>query len=202
MPVRILLAEDHPMFRRSLARLIGKEETLEVVAETGRGDEVLRLVEVLRPDVLVLDMDLPGLSGPEVARQLTAKAELSVRILAFSAHESPTYVQAMLEGGAAGYVTKAEEPELVIEAIKAVARGERRWFVDPSRAAALPVELKEREREVLTLLAGGRSNAEIADELALSPHTVRNYLARVYEKVGVNTAREAVAWAWRHGLAQ
>jgi DNA-binding NarL/FixJ family response regulator len=122
----------------------------------------------------------------------------SVRVLALSAHADRAYVEGLLRAGAAGYMTKGRDLMQIAEAVRAVARGEGRWFVAP----APPDPLTDREREVLRLLAEGRANAEIADELALSQHTVRNHLASVYAKLGVTTAREAVAWAWAHGLGR
>ena len=198
-PIRVLVADDHPVWRRGIRALLDAEPDIEVVAEASNGQEVLRLLSTTGIDVVLLDMEMPVLTGVEVAR--TVKAEgLPVRILALSSYDDTAYIGGLLESGAAGYITKDKPPTMIVEAVRAVNRGEGRWFVQPMAQEDPAVILSEREREVLTLLAQGRSNSEIGKALFITENTVRNHLANTYSKLGVTSAREAVAWAWRQGF--
>ena len=199
-PIRVLLADDHPVWRRGVRGLLDATDDLHVVAEASDGQEALDSIRSLDLDVAVLDMEMPTLSGLDVARAVRDEA-LPVRILALTSYDDAAYVTGLLANGASGYLTKDKPPSLIVEAVRAVARGEGRWFVQP-RAKSEPGEtLSGREREVLRLLAKGQANNEIAEALFISENTVRNHLANAYAKVGVRTAREAVAWAWRSGFA-
>jgi DNA-binding NarL/FixJ family response regulator len=197
------LADDHPALRAGIKRILETDPSITVVGEAATGDEAIRLANRLNPDVMVLDVELPVPSGVEVARRLF-DAGSDVRILALSAYDNPAFVRGMLEAGAAGYVTKDQEPALITEAVRAVARGEGRWFVPmvARRDELTAAGLSDREREVLELLARGLSNEAIAEGLFLSPHTVRNHLANLRSKLGVETTREMVAWAVKQGLAE
>jgi DNA-binding NarL/FixJ family response regulator len=200
--IRVVLADDHPALRAGIRRVLEADPTVVVVGEAGTGDEALRLARRLRPDVLVLDVEIPAPSGVEVARQLFDEGA-EVRVMALSAYNNPAFVRGMLEAGASGYVTKDQEPALIVEAVKSVARGEGRWFVPlvPTRDELAAAGLSRREREVLALLARGLSNEAIAGALFLSHHTVRNHLANLRSKLGVDTTREMVAWAVKRGLS-
>ena len=200
--IRVVLADDHPALRAGIRRVLEADPTVVVVGEAGTGDEALRLARRLRPDVLVLDVEIPAPSGVDVARQLFDEGA-EVRVLALSAYNNPAFVRGMLEAGASGYVTKDQEPALIVEAVKSVAHGEGRWFVPltPTRDELAAAGLSRREREVLALLARGLSNEAIAGALYLSHHTVRNHLANLRSKLGVDTTREMVAWAVKKGLS-
>ena len=200
MPIRVLIADDHPVWRKGVRALFEGEADLHVVAEAPDGREALRLIRAGGIDVAVLDMEMPGLSGVEVTQTVHAEA-LPVRVLALSSYDDASYVSALLQNGASGYLTKDKPPMLILEAVRAVARGEGRWFVQPTSREDPASVLSDREREVLALLAQGQSNGRIGDTLFISDNTVRNHLANVYAKLGVTSAREAVAWAWRHGFA-
>lgn len=200
--IRVIVAEDHPIMRAGTRRMLEREEGIEVVGDAATGEEALRLARSERPDVLVLDMQMPDMSGVEVARRLQ-EAGHAARIIALSAHDDPAYVEGLMDIGAAGYITKEEPMHVVVEAVRAVARGGRRWFVQPPPGepdAESP--LTDREEEVLRLMARGRSNEEIAEELYLAENTVRNHITGIYAKLDVHSAREAVAWAWKHGLGE
>ncbi|WP_412069894.1 response regulator [Rubrivirga sp. IMCC43871] len=198
--ITLVVADDHPALRAGLARLLDAQPGITVIGQADGGEEALQMVRERTPDVLLLDIDMPDLSGVHVARALRDEGH-PVRVLAFTAHAGRQFVEGLLDAGAAGYLTKDRSMPQIVEAIQGVARGEGRWFVAPGPVSEALGALTPREREVLIALAEGRSNAEIAATLHLSESTVRNHLTRVYATLGVESAREAVAWAWRHGVA-
>jgi DNA-binding NarL/FixJ family response regulator len=204
--IRVLLVDDHPIIRSGIRMLLEQASDIIVVGETDRGDTVLALVERLQPDVLLLDMEMPGKSGVDVASELQA-AGASVRILVLSAYDDDQYISSLLAKGAVGYLTKDQAPEAIVEAVRGVARGEDGWF---SRRAAAQIaalarkentstalDLTEREEEVLTMLAQGWTNTRIANEMTVSERTVRFHLSNIYDKLGVSSRAEAIAWALR-----
>jgi DNA-binding NarL/FixJ family response regulator len=206
--IRVVIADDHAVTRSGICRLLENAGGFTVVGEAATGEEALRLVRAEAPDVLVLDLQMPQGSGPEVARRLRDE-DTPTRILALSAHESESYVEKLLEAGASGYLTKDQAPERVAEAVRAVAGGAERWFVRPPRQSGPAAKdqdalgaLTDRERDVLRLVAEGHPNAQIAGRLCIAEDTVRTHLAGAYRKIGAHSAREAVAWAWRNGLPE
>ena len=200
--ITIVLADDHPLFRRGLRGLLEKAGDLRVVGEASTGAEAVEVTASVRPDVLILDMQLPETEGVDVARKLADIAP-DVHILALSAYDDEAYVAGMLEVGASGYLTKEKAPELVAEAVRAVARGEGRWFVRAGAGGAADLDaLTDREREVVRLAAQGCSNAFIADALCIAENTVKNHLRSLYAKTGAASGRELVAWAWQRGLVR
>jgi len=207
---RILIADDHPVLRSGLRVLLGADPDLEVVGEAGTGEETLRLAEELRPDVVLLDIGLPGESGIETARRL--KAELpEVKVLFLTMHEEEGTLLEALNAGGDGYVIKrADEPE-IIQAIRVVQRGD--VYVHPAMTRALlsqaetterppePVEpLTRREIDVLRLLARGNTNRQIAELLALSVRTIESHRANLMGKLGLSSRVELVTYAEEHGL--
>jgi DNA-binding NarL/FixJ family response regulator len=153
-----------------------------------------------RPDVLLLDIVMPDGSGLEVAEKLVGLAR-APRILVLSAYNDPEYIRHLMEHGANGYLTKDQVPTHIIEAVRAVARGDGRWFV-PSvpTAVTLKSRLTDREQEVLRALAEGHSNQEIADVLNVSENTIRTHTSHLYDKLDVASAREAISLAWQSGF--
>lgn len=199
-PVRVVVADDHPALRAGVRAALEGSGRILVVAEAAGGAEAVSLCERFEPNVLLLDMEMPDLDGVAVAGRLRA-AGSPVRVLAYSAYDDPAYVTAMLQAGAAGYLTKDKPMPFVAEAVEAVARGESRWFVSlrpPTPEDPLPITA--RELDVLRRMARGGDNAAIAAALGISVNTVRNHVSSVYEKLGVSSWREAVAWAWERGL--
>ena len=209
--IRIVLADDHPVVRRGIRSMLEKASDLVVVGEAGGGEEALRLVEHLSPDVLLLDMEMPDISGLEVARRLLADGS-PVHVLALSAHDDEQYIFGLLDHGAAGYLTKDEAPSTIVEAVRGVARGEKGWIsrrvanklVRRKRMAleAATSALSDREREVLRLMGRGYNNTRIAEILFISEGTVKNHVTHIYDKLTLRTRAEAVAWAWQHGMME
>lgn len=190
--IRVLLADDQALVRGALAALLGLEADLEVVAEVGRGDEVLAAVREHAPDVVLLDVEMPGLTGIEACALLT-REEPSVRALIVTTFGRPGYLRRAMEAGARGFVVKDTPAPELAEAVRRVHAGER--VVDPALATASLVEganpLTERERDVLRESVAGASVAEIAQRVHLSPGTVRNYLSAAIAKTGTASRAEA-----------
>lgn len=205
---RVLLADDHPAVRQGIRHALEAHPDLQVVDEVSDGELVVEAVQRYDPDVLVLDMELPGKSGVEIARALQQSGSRTA-ILGLSAYDDEHYLREVLAAGAAGYLTKEEALDNVVQAVRGVARGETGWFsrrASAQMAAWLRAEragraLTGREREVLSLLARGWTNERIADQLSISERTVRFHLSNAYGKLGLANRAEAVAWAVRTGLS-
>jgi two-component system response regulator DesR len=190
---RLLLAEDQAMVREALAALLGLEPDMEVTAQVGRGDEVLDAVAAHHPDVALLDIEMPGLSGLDALDRLrTAHPGLKVVIL--TTFGRPGYLRRAMESGADAFLVKDSPASQLADAVRRVLAGER--VIDPALAAAALAEgaspLTDRERDVLSLASGGASNAEIASAVHLSHGTVRNYLSTAIQKTGARNRAEAV----------
>lgn len=210
MTIRVLIADDHPVLRSGLRVLLAADPDLEVVGETGTGEETLRLAEELRPDVILLDISMPGESGIETVRRLKAKLP-AVKVLFLTMHEEEGMLLEALAAGADGYLIKrADEPE-IIQAIHVVQRGD--VYVHPAMTRGLlsqtetterppePVEpLTRREIDVLRLLARGNTNRQIAGLLALSVRTIESHRANLMGKLGLTSRVELVTYAEEHGL--
>lgn len=197
----LLLADDQALVRGAMAALLGLEEDLEVVAEVGTGDEVLEAALRTRPDVAVLDVEMPGADGITVAAELTRQLP-ETKVLIVTTFGRPGYLRRALESGASGFVVKDTPSDELAEAVRTVARGGR--VVDPSLATEVvvggPNPLTDREREVLAEALDGRSAAAIAARVHLSPGTVRNHLSSAIGKTGssnkVEAARRAQDLGW------
>jgi DNA-binding NarL/FixJ family response regulator len=206
-PIRVVLADDHPIVRTGIRTMLAKASDIIVVAEVGNGPDVLVQIAELAPDVLLLDMEMPGLSGVEVAQKLKA-ANSKVKVLALSAHDDEVYVRSLLANGAVGYLTKEEAPELIIGAVRGIARGETGWISRRAAAQMIswtrqqaeePAELTEREMQVLQQAATGKTNREIALALGIAGKTVEKHMGGVFEKLRVSSRVEAVMSAVKKG---
>ncbi|MFD8209008.1 response regulator [Streptomyces sp. NPDC059695] len=198
--IRLLLAEDQGMMRGALALLLGMEHDIEVVAQVGRGDEIVDAALLARPDVALLDIELPGCSGLDAAAALRDEVP-ECRVLILTTFGRPGYLRRAMEAGAAGFLVKDGPVEDLAEAVRQVLRGET--VIDPALAAAAlsagPNPLTGRERDALTASVDGATIADIAAALHLSESTVRNYLSSAIGKTGTRNRMEAVRAARRQG---
>jgi len=199
--IRVAICDDHAVVRAGLRLLLGAKPDIEVVAEAGSAEEVLEHVRTLPPDVVVLDIVMPGRNGIDVAPELLAAAP-KTKILVLSMQDDPTYVRKAFAAGASGYLPKEAADVELVQAIRDVAAG--RHFVHPAVGARLaaaeaeapsPDPLSAREHQVLHLLALGHTNQEVAGMLAISVRTVETHRARIVEKLGLRTRAELVRYA-------
>jgi two-component system response regulator NreC len=209
--ITIVLADDHQVVRQGLRAILEGERNLRVVGETGNGLEAARLVERLRPDVLVLDLMIPGLSGLEVTRQL-GKRSPKTRVVILSMHGDKSYVLEALKNGAAGYVLKDSSADELIKAVHEAAAN-RRYLSPPLSDSVIDAyvqqasvttdpydSLSNREREVLQLAAEGHTNAEIGKRLFISPRTVEIHRANMMNKLDLRNHTDLIRYALKRGI--
>lgn len=210
MKQRILLADDHRMFREALRSLLGKSPHLVVVAETGDGLEVIRLVREKSPNIVCMDIGMPGLNGIETTRQIVA-AWPSVKVIALSAFSDQRYVMDMMNAGAAAYVTKAEAGDELLRAIDAVSRNRSYLCPDAMDSVKgvlsshkypgkLSAKLGARERQVLALVATGYTSAQIAEQLHIAASTIEVHRRNIMRKLDVHSVAGLTRYAIRNGL--
>lgn len=208
--IRILLADDHRMVRQGFKLILQGEDDMAVIGETGNGREAVAMAQSLKPDVVVMDVTMPELNGIEATRRIR-ETEPFVRVLALSVHRDGVYVREIVRAGAEGYILKESADSELIAAVRAVAQGNS--YLSPEVAGAVlkdyrkhatnPVDLlSSREREVLQLIAEGKTNKEIANKLNLSVYTVDGHRTRIMEKLGLHSAGELVRFAIRNGLVE
>lgn len=213
--IRVILADDHLVVRAGLKALLGATKDIDVVAEAANGRDALALIERLRPEVAVLDLDMPQMDGLTATKALVA-AQSATRVLILTMHTEDEYLINLLEAGAAGYLVKNAADRELADAIRAVASGD--VYVQPSASRALAramsrksehaeereryQQLSERERDVLVLVAGGYSASEIGEKLFISPKTVETYKQRISEKLGLSHRADYVQLCLRLGLLQ
>jgi two-component system invasion response regulator UvrY len=208
--IRVLLADDHAVVRMGFKLLLQTTDDIEVSAEAEDGETACRLYDEIRPDVLVMDISMPGMGGVEAVKRITAH-DRRARILALSAHEDTSHPKRVLKAGALGYLCKRGAPEALIEAIRATARGQRYLDAHIAQRMAMqdlsggqnPVEaLTEREFEVFLQLARGQAVAQIAEMLNLSASTVGTHLYNIKQKLDVANQAELTLLAVRHRLIE
>ncbi|MCH1571537.1 MAG: response regulator transcription factor [Longimicrobiales bacterium] len=209
--IKILLVDDHAMFRAGIRALIDVEDRLEVVGEASSGDEGVDKVRELKPDIVIMDLSMPGSNGLEATRRIAA-LQLKTSVLVLTVHAEEEYLVPVVEAGASGYLTKTSADTDLLEAIKVVARGQ--VFLPPKAATLLLRRYKDaegdesaglndlssREQEVLALTAEGFSSREIGQKLFISPKTVDTYRSRIMDKLGLSHRSELVRFALRVGL--
>ncbi len=213
MTVRIVLADDHPVVRGGLRALIATIDGLEVVGEAADGEAAVREVQLLRPDVVLMDVRMPGVGGVEATRRIRENTP-ETAVLMLTMYDDDATVLTAMQAGARGYLLKGAEQTEIVGAIHAVVAGQvifgpgiagrvLEYFAAPPVAAAEPFpELTTREREILDLLAAGRRTSAIAERLFLSPKTVSNHLTSVFAKLEVADRTEAIIRARQGGLGQ
>ena len=219
MSIKILIADDHALLRQGIKRVLNFEDDLEVVGEASEGQEALSRTLVLQPDVLLIDLNMPGLSGIEVTKQLVA-ARVKTRIIALTVNDSDRYVLEMLRNGALGYILKDVEPTMLIKDIHVVANGgtfvypklAERIFGGLSDGADVKAKAREmwrdgrgdrltaREMDVLACIAKGFSNQDIAKALFVSEKTVKNHLTNIFRKLNVNDRTQALIYVLKHKI--
>ncbi|MEJ7630315.1 MAG: response regulator transcription factor [Nocardioidaceae bacterium] len=213
MTVRIVIADDHPVVRGGLRALIGTIDGLETVGEAADGDSAVREVQLLRPDVVLMDVRMPGLGGVEATRRIRETAP-ETAVLILTMYDDDATVLTAMQAGARGYLLKGAEQPVIVGAIHAVVAGQvifgpgiagrvLDYFAAPPVPTAEPFpQLTAREREILDLLASGRRTAAIAQTLFLSPKTVSNHLTNVFAKLEVADRTEAIIRGRQGGLGQ
>ena len=212
---KLLIVDDHPMFREGIKSIIARNPQLEVVGEAGEGRAALKMVENLRPDMVLLDVSLPDMNGIDLIQDIK-KFLPEIRILMVSMHTKIDYITSAFQAGARGYVVKDAPSGKILQALDLVSRGE--YFLDTSiarqvveRLAELPGRqakiadaaygsLTPREQEILRLMAEGQSKKKIADQLCISPKTVENHRANIMAKLDLHSTLEMVRYAAKLGL--
>lgn len=206
--IKILLADDHALVRQGLRFILEAQDDMEIVGQAGNGNEAVEMAEKLKPDVVIMDVAMPGLNGVEATRRLSGSLPRT-RVLALSMHKDSVYVREILRAGARGYLLKDSGDADLIAAVRAVAKGE--GYISPAVSDAVlsdyrkhvtdPLDLlTSREREVLQLIAEGKTNKEIATDLNLSVYTVEAHRGRIMEKLNLHSTGELVRFALRNGL--
>ncbi len=206
--IRILLADDHGLVRQGFSMILGAEADMEVVGQAGNGREAVEMAEKLQPDLVIMDVTMPELNGIEATRRLSSSLPRT-RVLALSMHKDSAYVREILRAGARGYLLKDSGDADLLKAVRSVAKGE--GYISPAVSEAVlsdyrrhvtnPLDLlTSREREVLQMIAEGKTNKEIATVLNLSVYTVEAHRGRVMEKLNLHSAGELVRFALRSGL--
>ncbi len=219
MSIKVLIADDHAILRQGIKRVLNFEEDIEVVGEAEDGQEALARTLVVQPDILLLDLNMPGLTGLEVANQLQA-AKCKTKIIVLTIHDSDNYVLELLKNGVLGYLLKDVEPTMLIKAIHVVNEGNA--FVYPRLAERLfgglqagddvnekaremwkesrSERLTSREMDVLACIAKGFSNQDIAVALFVSEKTVKNHLTNIFRKLNVNDRTQALIYVLKHKI--
>nr|WP_055146644.1 response regulator transcription factor [Jiulongibacter sediminis] len=215
--IKLLLVDDHEVVRKGMKFLLEDEENLEIIGEASDGEEALQRIEELKPNLVLLDVNMPGMNGIEAAKKISANYP-AVRVLIFSMHNDPDYIVNSVTNGVDGYILKDAEKEEILKAMKTVHRGEK-YFppnvsallvsalqgggmpkVKSKRSASVLDKLSKKEKEILKFIAQGMSSKDIALRLTLSIRTVSNHRANMLKKTGLNNTAELVRMATNEGF--
>jgi DNA-binding NarL/FixJ family response regulator len=204
--IRVLVAEDHAIVRSGLIELLGGADDVEVVGAAAHGEEAVALVKQARPDIVLMDISLPGIDGIEATKTIV-EADPEVRVVMLTAFSDRDRVLAALDAGAVGYLLKDAEPKELFDAVRAASRGDAplapraaRQLLE-ARSEEHHADLSKREREVLSLVAQGLPNKLIARRLEISEKTVKGHLTSIFQRIGASDRTQAALWAQRHGVA-
>lgn len=207
--INVMLVDDHDLVRSGIKRILTDVGDIEVVAEAGSGEQAVRQAREIRPDVILMDLSMPGIGGMEATRKIT-RSMPDAKIIAVTIHEDEPFPARLLEAGAVGYLTKGCDVREIIDAIKSVYLGEQ--YLTPGVAQKLALsfvnhrdkapleELTQRETQVMLMIVNGEPNKRISEKLCLSPKTTSTYRYRLFEKLGVINDVELTRFAIRHGL--
>ena len=210
--VRVLIADDHPLTRDGIRSALASDDGLEVVAEATNGEEAVKLAELNQPDVILMDMRMPGLGGIQATREIT-RTNPGTRVIILTVEDAQARVGDAIQAGAAGYLLKDVDAPALARAVRLAAEGcavihpdLTRQFVDELRQLSTgersATALSAREVEVLQMIAYGSTNREVAEKLSISPQTVKTYLERIFTKLGVSDRTRAVAVALKLGILE
>ena len=207
--IKLMIVEDHELFRTGIANILAPISEIDVVAETSTGEDAIRLARQLSPDVILMDVGLPGLSGLESTERIL-KTQPAIKVIVLTAHSEPPLPARLLDVGASGYITKGSSASELLSAIRAVHRGERYIGSEIAQKLALSLlpgtpsspfqDLTSREMEVTMMLIRGRNANDIGSLLKLSPKTVATHKYRIYDKVGVRNEVDLLHLALRYGV--
>jgi DNA-binding NarL/FixJ family response regulator len=208
LPIRVLIADDHDIVRTGLSRLLDASPEVEVVALAADGAEAVALSERHAPDVVLMDLEMPGVDGVEATRRI-ARADGAPSVVVLTSFSDRERITEAIDSGAVGYLLKESDGAEVIAGVRAAARGASP--IDPRvaltlvrerRSGAMAEDLTDREREVLALVGAGVPNKQIALRLGISPKTVKSHMTHIFRRIGVGDRFEAAMWARRHGLVE
>ena len=206
--MKAILVDDERLARNKLKILLTDYPQVEIVGEADNGFDALGIIKRSKPDVVLMDVEMPGINGIEVAQDLR-ESGITVKILALSAYDDEAYIEGLLNAGASGYLTKEEANERIVEAVRGVARGEDGWLSRRISAKLMRrglagdrdplTDLSAREVDVVRLLAKGLTNGQMAVDLGIAERTVRFHLHNIYDKLGLRGRGEAIVWAVNQG---
>lgn len=211
--INVLIADDHSLFRQGLKQILELEEDITVVAQASNGEEAVKLAKEKDPDIILMDINMPGINGLQAIKELKQE-KIGAKIIVLTIHEDREYLFKTLQMGAEGYVLKDAEPSVLVEAIRSVNNGES--YIQPNMTKELVKEfnrvtlhekdkqvennLTSREIEVLELIAEGMINKEIAKQLYISEKTVKNHVSNIFKKLNVSDRTQAAIYAFKHNI--